>query len=79
MDEPVWIYFGVLVSIVSIGVVANLLLQFEEDSKDEQFFQGLEQLTKQVNLVCSYPQETQLSASIEVPVGFRKTNYYVVF
>ena len=69
MDEPVWIYFGVLVSIISIGIVATLLIQFQSSSEGDRFFQGLEQLNNQANLVCSYPRETQLSVTFDVPVG----------
>lgn len=66
MEESIWMYFGIIVVIVTLGIIASLFSSYYQESRDDLLFQGLEQLGRQTDIVCSAPEGTMLSIPITV-------------
>jgi hypothetical protein len=67
MEESVWLYFGVIVVIITIAIITSIFVHYRQDSDQQQFLQGLQQLQGQVDIVCDAPKDTMLSTSVTAP------------
>jgi hypothetical protein len=69
MEESVWIYFGIIMVIVAIGIIAGVYHTSQQESGQAVFLQSIEQMGAQARTVCDSPRETQLSLQLTVPAG----------
>lgn len=69
MEESVWLYIGVIAILLSVAIITSVFLSYEESNNEQLFFDGLQQLARQADILCKAPLQTQLSAPITIPAG----------
>ncbi|HIH24491.1 TPA: hypothetical protein HA251_05640 [Candidatus Woesearchaeota archaeon] len=69
MEESVWIYFGIILVIVALGITINVYRTSQEDGLESALFQGIENMGGQATIVCASPRDTMLSLRVDFPAG----------
>lgn len=69
MEESVWIYFGIIMVLIGLGVVIGVYRTSSDEGVQSTFFQSIEHMGAQERTVCDSPRETQLSLQVTVPAG----------
>jgi hypothetical protein len=69
MEDTVWIFFGVLVFLFTIGIVTNLVLDSRVTVQQDRLDVSVKILQSQCNYVCNSPLDTLLSIDVELPSG----------
>jgi hypothetical protein len=69
MEESVWLYFGVLIVIISIAIITSVFIHYDQTATEQRFADDLEQLGRQIAFVCKAPKDTKLTAIVTVPAG----------
>jgi len=69
MEEAVWIFFGVIALLFTIGIITQLVIENKNEAKIQRFETSIELLESQCNYVCSSPLDTLLSIIVELPSG----------
>jgi hypothetical protein len=67
MEEPIWLIFGIIMVLISIGIIVQLVTHHNRQSSEDMVFDSLDKLLIQCNMVCSSSEDTLLSISIDVP------------
>jgi hypothetical protein len=69
MEETVWVYFGIIMVIVALGIIVSVYRSSSDESVQATYFQSIGQIESQLNTVCSSPKDTQLSLRVNIPAG----------
>jgi len=69
MEESVWVFFGIISFILTIGIITSLVAHNKEDIKIQRFESSVDLLKTQCNYVCSSAEGTLLSVDAELPSG----------
>jgi hypothetical protein len=71
MEEPIWLVFGIIMVLVSVGIIVQLVAYHNGKAAEDFVFDSLDKLLIQCNMVCSASEDTLLSISIDVPGNAR--------
>jgi hypothetical protein len=71
MEEPIWIYFGVIVIILTVVIITSVFISYEAENNEQLLFDGLSHLAAQADIVCKSPKDTMLSVPITLTAGSR--------
>ena len=74
MEETVWIIIGVLSVILTFGIIANLIVTNQQETKFTKVESALEKMKAQCDFVCNSPEGTLLSANVDLPSGLVLTS-----
>ncbi len=69
MDEAIWAAVGIISAILALGIVANLLLQNNDEMDMAQAEDAMAILEAECNQVCTLPVNTATSVSLQIPSG----------
>jgi hypothetical protein len=75
MEESVWLYFGVIVILITVAIITSIFIKYQHDSSEQFLFDGLQQLRTQVNVVCDAPKDTMLSVPVSAPADAQLRAY----
>jgi hypothetical protein len=71
MEQPVWLFFGIVAVLIGLGIIIHVVYLNEEDSIMRGLRQSLDKLEGQCNFVCAAGEETYLSIRAELPTKAR--------
>gem|GEM_PF-3552753 len=71
MDEPIWIFIGVVSAIIGLGIVAQTILRGNESGMEDQAKSAVALLAAQCEQVCKLPENTAIDVKIDVPKGMK--------
>jgi hypothetical protein len=74
MEQTVWLYFGVITVILGFGIVAKLIIDHKNQSKNDLFDQAIDLIKNQCNFVCSSSPGTKISQEVTLPSGLVLTS-----
>lgn len=75
MEEPIWIFFGIIMVILGLGIVGNVVLQNKQETYREDFYDMFAKLEVQCNFVCGNTEGNVLGIDVSIPSG---THLYTV-
>lgn len=71
MEQPIWLFFGIVAVLIGLGIIIHVVYLDEEDSVMRNLKQSLDKLEGQCNFVCAAGEETYLSAKAQFPAKAR--------
>jgi hypothetical protein len=69
MDEPVWMYIGIISVIVALGIIMALFMRNTEHMKEQAFENAFMTLGPNCDNVCASPPETRKPVDVDLPSG----------
>jgi len=69
MDEPIWMYVGIISVIIGLGIVVNLFGQLNESKQKDKIIWALDKIETNYNFVCGLPKDTRIVVELEFPSG----------
>ncbi|HIH09867.1 MAG TPA: hypothetical protein HA254_04310 [Candidatus Diapherotrites archaeon] len=69
MEQPVWVYFGIIISLFALVIVSNVILDSQEQAKGLQVSNAVKKLGEMCSFVCRSEMDTLLTERIELPSG----------
>lgn len=67
MEQPVWIFFGIISVLLALGIVGGLVYKHQNEVKYENFDSSLDKLVSQCNFVCQTNEGNMLGIDINLP------------
>jgi hypothetical protein len=69
MEQPIWLFFGVIAVLIALGIIAHLVLVQGQDSKAASLENSMVKLRQQCDFVCGTTLNNRLSIRAEFPAG----------
>jgi len=67
MDEPIWIFIGIVAAILGLGIIAGVILRASDNGQLDRLRTAVTMLGAQCEQVCGLAENTALSVKVEVP------------
>jgi hypothetical protein len=75
MEQVIWLYVGVITALISIGIIAGIVMNGQEQSKQQDMINSLNLLKQKADFVCgsevgtSFTQKVSLGSSSRLVFG----------
>ncbi len=69
MEEAIWIAIGVIAVIIAVGIISQLVVRTNEDSKLNSIDSSIASLKQKCDFVCNNPVDTRLSVTVPIASG----------
>jgi len=80
VEQVVWLYVGVITALISIGIIAGIVFNGQEQSKQQEITNSLQLLKQKADFLCgsevgtTFPQKVKLGSESVITFGSASGN-----
>lgn len=67
MEQPIWLFFGVIAVIVTFGVIIKVIGLHEQETRKDMIVDSLNKMETMCDFVCGTTKDNKMSVDVKLP------------